>query len=288
MEQVMVKKQTGKRRRPALVAAFYVLSTLLVAVWLMPLVIALFTSVKSMDELMGNAFMWAPPRKWIWQNFAEVWQRVGMSRYVLNTFIITVPSVLGTLFVSSLAAFALAFYQFRLNRTLLVVFISGMLIPFQMLMIPVFRLSDLVGLRDSYPGVILFHVAFQLGFCTFFLRNFMKQIPYALMEAPRMDGASDFLIYRRVILPLSISSMAALGVLEFTWIWNDLLWSLVLLQRDVLKPVTLGLANMQGEFISNYNMTAAGSIIAAAAPLLVFLVFQRFFISGLTVGAVKG
>jgi multiple sugar transport system permease protein len=270
------------------VAAFYVLSTLLVVVWLMPLVIALFTSVKSMDELMGNAFMWAPPRKWIWQNFVEVWRHVGMSRYVLNTFIITVPSVLGTLLISSLGAFALAFYQFRLNRTLLIVFIAGMLIPFQMLMIPVFRLSDLVGLRDSYQGVILFHVAFQLGFCTFFLRNFMRQIPYALLEAPRIDGANDLLIYWRVILPLSISSMAALGVLEFTWIWNDLLWSLVLLQRDVLKPVTLGLANMQGEFISNYNMTAAGSIIAAAAPLLVFLVFQRFFISGLTVGAVKG
>jgi multiple sugar transport system permease protein len=157
-----------------------------------------------------------------------------------------------------------------------------------MLLIPVYRFSDATGLINTYPGIILFHISFQLGFCTFFLRNFMKQIPYSLIEAPRIDGASDFYIYRKIVLPLSVSSMAALGVLEFTWIWNDLLWSLILLQVDRLKPVTLGLANMQGEFISNYNMIAAGSIIAAAAPLLVFLLFQRYFIAGLTVGAEKG
>lgn len=267
---------------------FYILSTALVVFWLMPIVIAVFTSVKSMDEIMSNQKMWAVPKVWIWENFSIAWNKVGMSRYVLNTFIITLPSVVGTLLVSSLSAYALAFYKFRFNRTILILFVSGMLIPFQMLLIPVFRLSDTLGVRNSYLGVILFHVAFQLGFCTFFLRNFMKQIPFSLVEAPRIDGASDFMIYRKIILPLSISSMAALGVLEFTWIWNDLLWSLILLQSDSLKPITLGLANMQGEFISNYNMTAAGSIIAAAAPLGIFLIFQRYFIEGLTVGAEKG
>jgi multiple sugar transport system permease protein len=241
-----------------------------------------------MDEIMGSNRMWAPPKVALFSNFAEVWTKVGMAHYVLNTFIITIPSVVGALLISSLGAFALAFYRFRLNKTVLIIFITGMLIPFQMLLIPVYRFSDAMGLINTYPGIILFHIAFQLGFCTFFLRNFMKQIPFSLVEAPRIDGASDFFIYRKIILPLSISSMAALAVLEFTWIWNDLLWSLILLQEDKLKPVTLGLANMQGEFISNYNMIAAGSIIAAAAPLAVFLLFQRYFISGLTVGAEKG
>ncbi|WP_455381857.1 carbohydrate ABC transporter permease, partial [Salinispira pacifica] len=178
--------------------------------------------------------------------------------------------------------------RFRLSKTILIIFIAGMLIPFQMLMIPVYRFSSATGLLNSFPGIILFHVSFQLGFCTFFLRNFMKQIPFSLFEASKLDGASDFAIYRDVVLPLSISSMAALAVLEFTWIWNDLLWSLVLLQSDKLKPVTLGLANMQGEFITDYNMIAAGSLVAAVAPVLVFLLFQRFFIDGLTVGAEKG
>jgi len=275
-------------RRSLFKFAFYAAGTLLVAFWLIPIAIAVFTSMKSMDEIMASPRMWAPPKRWVASNFAEVWNRVGMARYVLNTAIIAFPSVVGALLVSSLGAFALAFYRFRLNKPVLIVFITGMLIPFQMLLIPVYRFSDSMGLINTFPGVILFHIAFQLGFCTFFLRNFMKQIPFSLIEAPRIDGASDFFIYRKIVLPLSVSSMAALGVLEFTWIWNDLLWSLILLQVDRLKPVTLGLANMQGEFISNYNMIAAGSIIAAAAPLAVFLLFQRYFISGLTVGAEKG
>lgn len=274
--------------RTVLRVGFYVLSTALVVLWLLPIVIAVFTSVKSMDEIMSSQRMWAIPKVWHWSNFAEVWNKVGMSRYVLNTFIITIPAVIGTLLISSLGAFALAFYRFKLNRLVLFIFVAGMLIPFQMLLIPVFRFSDALGIRDSYFGVIIFHIAFQLGFCTFFLRNFMKQIPYSLIEAPRIDGAGEFTIYRKIILPLAISSMAALGVLEFTWIWNDLLWALILLQSDSLKPVTLGLANMQGEFISNYNMTAAGSIIAAIAPLGIFLIFQRYFIEGLTMGAEKG
>jgi len=281
-------KSMSNSRRVVFMTTFYITGTVLVAAWLIPIAIAFFTSLKSMDEIMASPRMWAPPKKWVLTNFAEVWNRVGMARYVLNTIIIATPSVVGTLLVSSLGAFALAFYKFRLNKPVLIVFITGMLIPFQMLLIPVYRFSDSMGLINTFPGVILFHVAFQLGFCTFFLRNFMRQVPFSLIEAPRIDGASDFLIYRKIVLPLSISSMAALGVLEFTWIWNDLLWSLILLQVDRLKPVTLGLANMQGEFISNYNMIAAGSIIAAGAPLVIFLVFQRYFISGLTVGAEKG
>lgn len=269
-------------------ASFYAGATFLVGLWLLPLLIGLFTSLKSMDEIMASPFMWLPPKSVRWSNYVEAWNRAGMGRYVVNTVIVTIPSVLGTLLISSLAAFALAFYRFRLNKAVLILFVAGMLIPFQMLMIPVFRMSNSLGIDDTYGGVILFHIAFQLGFCTFFLRNFMKQIPFSQIEAPRIDGASDFLIYRRIILPLSLSSLAALGVLEFTWIWNDLLWSLVLLRSDAIKTVTLGLANMQGEFISSYNLTAAGSIIAALAPLCVFLFFQRYFIQGLTMGADKG
>ena len=267
---------------------FYVFGTLLVALWLFPIAIAVFTAFKSMDEIMGNPYMWKIPERWVFSNFVYAWHNAGMGRYVFNTFVITVPSLVGTLFVSSLGAFALAFYKFKLNRTVLIIFISGMLIPFQMLLIPVYRFSDRAGLINTMHGIILFHVAFQLGFCTFFLRNFMKQIPFSLIEVSRIDGTSDFTIYWRIILPLCVSSFAALSVLEFTWIWNDLLWALILLQSDKLKPVTLGLANMQGQYVTNYNMIAAGSIIAAAVPLAVFLLFQRYFIDGMTVGAVKG
>lgn len=188
-------------RRYLFKIAFYLVGTLLVASWLIPIAIAFFTSLKSMDELMASPRMWAPPKKWVFSNFAEVWAKVGMARYVANTLIITIPSVIGALLISSLGAFALAFYKFRLNKTVLIIFITGMLIPFQMLLIPVYRFSDATGLINTYPGIILFHISFQLGFCTFFLRNFMKQIPYSLIEAPRIDGASDFYIYRKIVLP---------------------------------------------------------------------------------------
>lgn len=277
-----------KNRGYGIKILFYTLGTVLTVLWLFPIAIAIFTAFKSMDEIMGNPYMWKIPHRWVFSNFVRAWTSAGMGRYVMNTFIITVPSLLGTLFVSSLGAFALAFYKFKLNRTVLIIFISGMLIPFQMLLIPVYRFSDRAGLINTLHGVILFHAAFQSGFCTFFLRNFMKQIPFSLIEVSRIDGTSEFTIYRRIILPLCVSSFAALSVLEFTWIWNDLLWSLILLQSDKLKPVTLGLANMQGQYVTNYNMIASGSIIAAAVPLAVFLVFQRYFIDGMTVGAVKG
>ncbi|MFC2289770.1 MAG: carbohydrate ABC transporter permease [Treponema lecithinolyticum] len=277
-----------KNRGYGIKILFYTLGTVLTVLWLFPIAIAIFTAFKSMDEIMGNPYMWKIPHRWVFSNFVRAWTSAGMGRYVMNTFIITVPSLLGTLFVSSLGAFALAFYKFKLNRTVLIIFISGMLIPFQMLLIPVYRFSDRAGLINTLHGVILFHAAFQSGFCTFFLRNFMKQIPFSLIEVSRIDGTSEFTIYRRIILPLCVSSFAALSVLEFTWIWNDLLWALILLQSDKLKPVTLGLANMQGQYVTNYNMIASGSIIAAAVPLAVFLVFQRYFIDGMTVGAVKG
>lgn len=277
-----------KKSRIRLGIFFYVMSTLVVAFWLIPLVIAIFTSAKSMDELMSSPYMWSLPKNWSIESFVKVWTSAGMSRYVVNTFIITIPSVIGALLISSLSAYALAFYKFKGNKFLLLLFVSGMLIPFQMLMIPVYRFSDQLGINNTYWSVILFHIAFQIGFCTFFLRNFMKGIPFSIFEAAIVDGASDFRIYSQLILPLSVPSMAALGVLEFTWIWNDLLWSLVLLQSDKLKPVTLGLANMQGEFISYYNQLAAGSLIAAFFPLIVFLIFQRYFIEGLTMGADKG
>lgn len=269
-------------------ALFYGFSTLLILLWLIPIIIAVFTAFKPMDEIMSSPYMWTMPKQWVFENFVHVWKQAGMSRYVYNTFIITAFSLTGTLLVSSLGAFALAFYTFKLNRTVLIIFISGMLIPFQMLLIPVYRFSDTVGLINTMHGVILFHVAFQLGFCTFFLRNFMKQIPFSLVEVSRIDGTGEFTIYCKIILPLCISSFAALSVLEFTWIWNDLLWSLIMLQSDNIKTVTQGLANMQGRYVTNYNMTAAGSLIAAAVPLAMFLVFQRYFIDGMTVGSVKG
>ncbi|MCD6551961.1 carbohydrate ABC transporter permease [Thermotoga sp.] len=276
------------KRKMLKAIVFYSLSIILVIMWMLPFIISIFTSLKTMDEVMLGIKWWRPPKKPTFENYVIAWKEANMKRYFINTFIITSLSVLGALFVSSLSAFALSWYEFKLRKPLLIMFVSGMLIPFQMLMIPVYRFSVNTGLYDTYWGVILFHIAFQTGFCTFFLRNFMITIPRSLFEAARIDGAGDFLIYRKIMMPLILPALAALGILEFTWIWNDYLWSLVLIQSDSLKPITLGLTTLQGEWVTSWNVIAAGANLAALVPIVVFLIFQRYFIEGLTLGSVKG
>lgn len=267
---------------------FYVLSTLIVVIWMIPFMVAFFTSFKTMDEIFMLRNFWSPPRNWTIENFKIAWSEGRMQRYFLNTFLVTSISVLATLFLSSLSAFALSWYNFKLKTVILVIFVAGMLIPFQMLLIPVYRFSLATGLYDSLMGVILFHVAFQIGFCTFFLRNFMVTIPTSLFEAAKIDGANPFVIYSKIIMPLVKPAVAALSILEFTWIWNDYLWSLILLQSDSKKTVTIGLTALQGQWISSWNVIAAGALLAAIVPVTVFLIFQRYFIEGLTLGSVKG
>ncbi|AEH51450.1 carbohydrate ABC transporter permease [Pseudothermotoga thermarum] len=275
-----------KRKLKALI--YYLLCSVIVVVWMVPFVVAIFTSFKTMDEIFMLRNFWSPPRNWTFSNFVVAWREGRMSIYFKNTFIVTAVSVAGTLFLSSLAAFALAWYNFKFRNLILIIFVAGMLIPFQMLLIPVYRFSVVTGLYDTLTGVILFHIAFQLGFCTFFLRNFMVTIPSSLFEAATIDGASSFVIYSKIIMPLIKPALAALAILEFTWIWNDYLWSLILLQSDAKKVVTIGLTTLQGQWISSWNIIAAGALIAATVPVTVFLIFQKYFIKGLTMGSIKG
>ncbi|ABV33694.1 MULTISPECIES: carbohydrate ABC transporter permease [Pseudothermotoga] len=266
---------------------FYILSTSIVVLWMIPFLIAIFTAFKTMDEIFMLRNFWSVPKSWTFDNFKTAWVEGNMGRYFINTFFVTAVSVVLTLFLSSLSAFALSWYRFKLRTAILVIFVAGMLIPFQMLLIPVYKFSLSTGLYDSLWGLILFHAAFQIGFCTFFLRNFMVTIPTSIFEAARIDGANAFRIYSKIIMPLVKPAIAALSILEFTWIWNDYLWSLILIQSDSKKTVTLGLTSLQGQWISSWNVIAAGALLAAVVPIIVFLLFQRYFIEGLTMGSVK-
>ena len=257
-----------------------------VLVWLLPMIGALVTSVRTMDDIMTNGF-WAVPKTITLDNFVEAWTRGNLVKYLVNSFAITLPALAGTLLLSSMCAYALAAYKFKGNSLVFVTFVGGMLIPFQVLLIPVFKLSNGIGIYDSYWALIMIHLVFQLGFCTFFLRNFMKTVPQSLGEAARIDGCSEFSIYWKVYLPLAKPAMAAVGTLEFTWIFNDYLWALVLLRNNELKPVTAGLASLRGTYISQWNVMVAGALIATIPTILVFIFLQRYFIEGLTMGSGK-
>jgi multiple sugar transport system permease protein len=275
-----------RRRFPWKPILFYLFVLPLLLTWLVPLFTALLTSVKTLDELIANG-PWALPEAINWGNFREAWNQGGLRRYMLNSFIITIPSLVLTLFLSAMAGFALARFRFRGNLIIYFTFVGGTLLPYQILMLPVFRLSNELKLYDTYWVLIFFHTAFQLGFCTFVLRNFIRTIPGEIFDAARIDGASERRIFLQHVLPLSLPSLAALATLEFTWIFNDYLWALILVQQDDLKPVTTGLASLMGEYQRSWNILFAGTLIAIIPTILLFIFLQRYFIQGLTLGSSK-
>ncbi|MDY0091887.1 MAG: carbohydrate ABC transporter permease [Candidatus Vecturithrix sp.] len=276
----------GEVQHPFVKPLLFMLMLSFVIVWLLPVFGGILTSIRSMDDLTRNGF-WAIPESFSLEYFKQAWTIGMLGRYLYNSFVITIPALIGTLFLSSLAAFALTGYRFKGNFIIYVTFVGGMLLPFQLLMLPIFQLSNFLNVYDTYWGLILIHTAFQLGFCTFFLRNFMLTVPSQLAEAARIDGCSELGIYAKVYLPLSLPAIAAVGTLEFTWIFNDYLWALVLLKDNNLKPVTTGLSTLQGQYISSWNVLVAGSLLATIPTVAVFIFLQRYFIEGLTMGSGK-
>lgn len=255
-------------------------------IWLLPVFGVILTSLRSSNDLLYNGYI-ALPHPLTIAPFIEAWIQGNVGSYFINSFLITIPALVGTVFLSSLSAYALARMRFRGNRFILMMYITGMMLPFQIIILPVFQLSVALGIYNTLFAVIAVHIAFQMGFCTFVLRNFMVTLPGEIMEAARIDGCREFDIYRIIVMPLTIPALAALATLEFTWIFNDFIWSITLLQDDNLRPVTAGLAALIGQYNTQWNVVVAGSIIACVPTMVVFIFLQRYFIQGLTMGSVK-
>tara|TARA_R110001632_G_scaffold41641_2_gene104853 strand:+ start:24225 stop:25076 length:852 start_codon:yes stop_codon:yes gene_type:complete len=256
--------------------------------WLLPLLAVLLTSARSTADINAGNY-WGIPSEWmLFENYTMVFTETPMFRYLLNSILITVPAVIGAVALSTLAGYALAKFKFRGNVALFAAFIAGNFVPFQILMIPVRDLTIGMGLYDTASGLILFHIAFQTGFCTLFMRNFIVGLPDELIEAARVEGVSEWQIFWHVVLPLVRPALAALSVLIFTFIWNDYFWALVLVQSDEVRPITAGISALKGQWMASWQLIAAGSIIAALPPVILFFAMQRHFIAGLTLGATKG
>src|SRR6185295_4507696 len=215
---------------------------------------------------------------WTLNNYVTAWERGAFARHFLNSFIITVPAVLITLFLASCVAFVVARFSWRLNLVLLGVFTAANLLPQQALLIPLFRLyrstplpywmSSSGVLLDSYWGLILINIAFQMGFCAFVLSNYMKALPHELYEAAMMDGASVWRQFWQLTLPLCRPALAALATLEVTWIYNEFFWATVLMNTGEKFPVTSSLNNLRGEFFVDNNLVSAGSVVVAIPTLV--------------------
>jgi multiple sugar transport system permease protein len=257
-------------------------------VWLLPLIAVVVTSVRSSSELMtGNYWGW--PRQFgLIENYRTVLFGSPMLHYFLNSCLITIPSVIASIALAAMAGFALATYPFKGNSAILGTFVAGNFVPIQVLMIPVRQLTLHLGLYNTVWGLILFHLSFQTGFCTLFLRNFIKELPYELVEAARIEGANEWQLFYRIIVPLIAPALAALAILVFTFVWNDYFWALCLTQGDEAAPITVGVAALKGQWTTAWNLVSAGSLLAAVPSVVLFFAMQKHFVAGLTFGATKG
>lgn len=276
-----------QKSSPAAQTAYKVMLPVALFIWLIPLIGVAVTSLRPASDLAaGNYF--GIPSALAFENYADVFRNSPIGWYILNSFKVTIPTVIGAVALSCLTGFALAVYGFRANLWVFFAFVAGNFIPFQILMVPVRDLTLHAGLYDTTLGLVLFHVAFQTGFCTLFMRNFIKGLPFALIESARVEGVSEWRIFRHIVLPLMRPAIAALSVLVFTFVWNDYFWATVLVQGQHAMPVTAGLNSLNGQWVAAWHLVSAGSIVAALPPVLMFFLMQRHFIAGLTLGATKG
>jgi multiple sugar transport system permease protein len=293
---------TGKARsgfNPARLALHGFLILVAIA-WLIPVATALYNSFRryEADTQVNGPF--APPDALILDNYREAWSAGGMTSTFANTAFIVLPALFFTLLLSSAVAFACTRFSWKFNIAFLVLFTAGNLMPQQVLFQPLFQIykripwpdllsdTDTGSLLGTKIAVILIHVAFQLGFCTFVLANYMKTIPAELGEAASVDGAGVLRQFFQIILPLSRPALAALATLEFTWLYNDFFWGAVLLSQGDQRPITSSIQVLNGQYATDFNLVAAASIIIALPTLIVYLALQKQFISGLTLGASKG
>lgn len=273
-----------------------IIMALLALAWLFPLAWALINSFREYEYTQVNGYL--SFGGWTTSNYEQAWSQGNFGVHMRNSLLITVPAVLLTLWLSSMVAFVLARFSYRFNLALLGVFLAANLLPPQALLIPVFRMfreiplpffmSDSGSMLNSFWALILVNTAFQMGFCTFVLSNYMKTLPHEIYESAELDGASVWRQYWQLTMPLVRPALAALATLQVTWIYNEFFWATVLIQQGDKLPVTSALNNLRGQFFTDTNLVAAGSIIVALPVLVVFFALQKQFVSGLTLGSTKG
>jgi multiple sugar transport system permease protein len=256
--------------------------------WLLPLLAIFMTSIRPASDIANGNIFGIPSKFQMLANYGEVFEKTDALQYLMNTLIITLPTMAVSVALACLTGYALAIYKVRWSLPVFFLFVAGNFVPFQILMLPVIDISNRMEIINTVPGLVMFHSAFQTGFCTLFMRNFMKALPFELIESARLEGVDEFRIFWHLVLPLVKPAIAALCVLIFTFIWNDFFWATVLLQNDSSLPITVGVRTLNGEFVQQWHLVSAASLLAAVPPVAMFFLMQKHFIAGLTLGATKG
>ena len=257
-------------------------------VWLAPTIGLLVTSFRPRTDIQATGW-WETlsTLRFTTDNYAGVINSQGMLGAFINNIIISVPSTLLPLTICSLAAFAFSWINFRFRDTLFLIIVGLLMVPAQVAFIPVLQLMKPFGFTNNFIGIWLAHTAFALPFGIFLLRNFFITLPKDLIEAARIDGASTLGIFRTIVVPLSVPAIAAYGIFQFLWVWNDLLMALVFVQNAANNPMTRQINGLLSQYGTEWNLLAASAFLLMIVPLIVFFSLQRYFVQGLLAGSVK-
>ncbi len=265
----------------------YLILTFLGLLWLVPTIGLFFTSLLD-PSVVGRSGWWeifSKPSLGTLENYGDILDNDAITSALLTTLWVSIGSTILPIFLAALAAYAFAWLEFPGRDWLFLIVVALLVVPIQMALIPIFSLYNDLGLFDTIIGLILFHTAFGLPFAIFLLRNFFIGIPRDLLEAARIDGASEIRIFLRLILPLGLPAIASLAIFQFLWVWNDLLVALTF-ARDT-QPITVAIFSQLRQFSANLEIIAPAAFVSLAIPLVVFFAFQRYFVEGLLAGSVK-
>lgn len=252
---------------------------------LLPFAWMFFSAIKPNNEIFTSPPTLFPSNP-NWGNFIDAWTSGDYTQYFINTAIISVLTTVITLFICSLAGYTFAKYDFFGKKTLFLFFLGTMMIPMQVIMIPIFLMMAKLGLLNSYWSVILPLAANAYG--VFLMRQFMSTIPTELIEAARIDGCSDFRIFWQIVLPLTKPALVTLGILTFLGAWNEFLWPLIMLDSPDMMTLQVALTQFQGQYEVKWNLLMAASALSMIPIALIFIVFQRFLVEGIATSGVKG
>ncbi len=279
----------------------HVLVTILMGViavaWLIPLVGLLVTSFRSRADVDATGWWTALlnpfAQDWTFENFASAWDAIDAGTTFWNSVAVTVPATVLPILVAAMAAYAFSFLQFRGKEIYFGIVLGLMIVPVQLAIIPILQLFVWIGnntgvqIIGEYPAAYIVHSTFALPLAIYILRNYMQTLPVSLIEAARVDGASHFQIFWRLIVPMSVPALASFAIFQFLWVWNDFLVAYIFIQSGPNAVMTQGLYTLMGQFGQGWQRVAAGSFITLVVPLVIFFALQRFFVRGLTAGSVK-
>jgi alpha-glucoside transport system permease protein len=267
--------------------------TVLCVLWMVPLLGTFITSFRSLDAVNSSGwwtvFRHPTTMDLTLDNYEKALTgNAEMGRAMINSLAITLPATFIPILIAAFAAYAFTFMEFPGRDVLFLTIVSLLVVPNYVSFVPILKLYKELGLNGTFPAVWLAHIGFGMSLAIYILRNYMATLPKTIIESAKIDGASHYQTFFRLVLPMSVPALAAFAIFQFLWVWNDLLVALVFIGPGENEPVTVGLTHLKTQLGQGWELTTAGGFLTMIVPIIVFLALQRYFVRGLTAGAVKG